>query len=94
MRWLKDNLSNFPGWLASGVMILIVFFWTYWGAGEMYHEGWWGAWYNCLPYLVPIAVTLLPALTAVRMPTTDELVRSMGRHGENAGCTWKGTGGM
>jgi hypothetical protein len=25
-----------------------------------------------------------------RMPTTDELVRSLGRHGENAGCTWNG----
>jgi hypothetical protein len=25
-----------------------------------------------------------------RMPTTDELVRSLGRHGENAGCQWQG----
>ena len=24
------------------------------------------------------------------MPTTDELVRSLGRHGENAGCQWQG----
>jgi hypothetical protein len=24
-----------------------------------------------------------------RMPTTDEAVRSLGRHGENAGCTWQ-----
>ena len=24
------------------------------------------------------------------MPTTDELVRSLGRHGENAGCAWQG----
>ncbi len=25
-----------------------------------------------------------------RMPTVDELVRSLGRHGQNAGCTWTG----
>ena len=25
-----------------------------------------------------------------RMPTTDELVRSLVKHGENAGCTWDG----
>lgn len=26
-----------------------------------------------------------------RMPSTDEIVRSLVRHGENAGCTWDGT---
>lgn len=26
-----------------------------------------------------------------RMPSVDELVRSLARHGENAGCTWDGT---
>lgn len=26
-----------------------------------------------------------------RMPTTDEIVRTLGRHGENAGCTWDGS---
>jgi len=66
MKWLKANLKKLPGWIASIVMIGIVLFWTYWGAGEMYHEGWWGAWYNRLPYLVPIAVTLLPTLAAFR----------------------------
>ena len=25
-----------------------------------------------------------------RMPTTDEVVRSLGRHGANAGCAWQG----
>ncbi len=24
------------------------------------------------------------------MPTVNEMVRSLGRHGENAGCTWDG----
>ena len=49
-------------------MIVVTVFWTYWGAGEMYHEGWWGAWYNRLPYLAPIAATLIPTLVAFRWP--------------------------
>ncbi len=28
-----------------------------------------------------------------RMPTTDEIVRSLVQHGENAGCTWDGEAG-
>jgi hypothetical protein len=28
-----------------------------------------------------------------RMPTTDEIVRSLVRHGENAGCIWEGETG-
>lgn len=28
-----------------------------------------------------------------RMPTTDEIVRSLVRHGKNAGCTWDGESG-
>jgi hypothetical protein len=42
--------------------------WTFWGAGEMYHEGWWGAWTNRLPYLAPIVLTLLPTLAALTWP--------------------------
>jgi hypothetical protein len=68
MKWIKNNIAKFPGWIASVMMILFVLFWTYWGAGEMYHEGWWGAWYNRLPYLAPILVTMLPALAAFRWP--------------------------
>ena len=49
-------------------MIAATAFWTYWGISEMYHEGWWGAWYNRLYYLVPIAVTLIPTLVALRWP--------------------------
>lgn len=29
-----------------------------------------------------------------RMPTVDELVRSLARHGNNAGCTWDGSPGF
>jgi uncharacterized membrane protein len=49
-------------------MIAVSTFWTYWGVAEMYHEGWWGSWRNRLPYLAPIAVTLIPTLMAFRWP--------------------------
>jgi hypothetical protein len=49
-------------------MIGFTALWTYWGTAEMYHEGWWGAWYNRLPYLVPIAVCLIPTLLAFTWP--------------------------
>jgi hypothetical protein len=68
MELAKRLLPKLPGWIASVLMILFTTFWTYWGAGEMYHEGWWGAWYNRLPYLVPIAATLIPTLVAFRWP--------------------------
>jgi len=61
-------VRQLPGWIASGLMIVFTTFWTFWGAAEMYHEGWWGAWHNRLPYLVPIAVTLIPMLVAFRWP--------------------------
>jgi hypothetical protein len=41
-----------PGYLATGLMILITMAWTYWGVAEMYHEGWWGSWLDRLPYLI------------------------------------------
>jgi hypothetical protein len=68
MERLKKIIPRLPGWTASVLMIFFTTFWTYWGAGEMYHEGWWGAWYNRLLYLVPIAATLTPTLVAFRWP--------------------------
>jgi hypothetical protein len=49
-------------------MVAIAAVWTYWGIGEMYHEGWWGAWYNRLPYLAIPAACLLLTLAALRWP--------------------------
>ncbi len=66
--FLKKQLPRFFGWIASLLMVFFTTFWTYWSAGEMYHEGWWGAWYNRLPYLAPIAVTLIPTLITFRWP--------------------------
>lgn len=64
----KTVLLRLPGWISSGFMILVTAFWSYWSVGEMYHEGWWGAWFNRLPYLVPTVVTLVPTLMAFRWP--------------------------
>ena len=42
-------------------------------------------------YLSEDGLTLRPVPQNIwRMPTTDEIVRSLVRHGENAGCTWDG----
>jgi hypothetical protein len=68
MSPVKKIALRLPGWIASALMILITAAWTYWGAGEMYHEGWWGAWVNRLLYLAPIAATLIPTLVAFRWP--------------------------
>jgi hypothetical protein len=57
-----------PGWIASGLMIFFTTLWTFWGIAEMYHEGWWGPWYNRLPYLAPIAATLIPTLVSFKWP--------------------------
>ena len=61
-------LPNLPGWTATVLMIFFTTLWTFWGTAEMYHEGWWGAWYNRLPYLAPIVITLIPTLVAFRWP--------------------------
>ncbi|MGM0374007.1 MAG: DUF7670 domain-containing protein [Chloroflexota bacterium] len=68
MKSIYNNLSRLPGWIASLLMIFFTAMWTFWGIAEMYHEGWWGAWYNRLPYLVPIFATLLPTLVVFRWP--------------------------
>lgn len=68
MKHIKRNLPKLPGWIASLLMIFFTAIWTFWGIAEMYHEGWWGAWYNRLPYLVPIFATLLPTLVVFRWP--------------------------
>ncbi len=42
--------------------------WTYWGAAEMYYEGWHEPWYAAPVYLIPGTVCLLLALAAFRWP--------------------------
>lgn len=57
-----------PGYIATGLVILATSLWILWGVGEMYYEGWWGAWYNRLPYLVPGVVCLVLTLLALSWP--------------------------
>jgi hypothetical protein len=49
---------------------------------------------NVCMYLDPEGQQLMSTLQgAWRLPTTDEVVRSLVRHGANAGCVWDGTVG-
>ena len=57
-----------PGYIATGLLAFTTTLWTFWGVGEMYYEGWWGAWYNRLPYLGPAAICLLFTLVALTWP--------------------------
>lgn len=57
-----------PGCLATGLLTLATTLWTFWGVGEMYYEGWWGAWTNRLPYLIPMAICWAFALLALTWP--------------------------
>jgi hypothetical protein len=57
-----------PGCLALGLLALATTLWTLWGVGEMYYEGWWGAWYNRLPYLVPPVICVIFALVVLTWP--------------------------
>ncbi len=60
--------SRLPGCFAAGLLIIATSLWTLWGFGEMYYEGWWGAWYNRMPYLVPAAVCLILTLLVLTWP--------------------------
>jgi hypothetical protein len=61
----KFNLS---GCVATLLLTLATSLWTFWGVGEMYYEGWWGAWTNRLPYLVPMFVCWTFAFVALTWP--------------------------
>jgi hypothetical protein len=71
-QWVIVTRSKFkqklPGYLATGLLALATLLWTFWGVGEMYYEGWWGAWYNRLPYLAPPAICVIFALVALTWP--------------------------
>jgi hypothetical protein len=66
--WLQENSNRFPGWMAKSLMLVFTALAAYWGAGEMYHEGWWGQWYNPLVYLIPVGIFLTLTLVSLRWP--------------------------
>jgi len=57
--------QKLPGHLATGLLAITTTLWTFWGVGEMYYEGWWGAWYNRLPYMVLPSVCVAFTLVAL-----------------------------
>ncbi len=57
-----------PGWIAKCLMISATSFWFYWSVGEMYHEGWWGPFYNRLIYLSFGIVFLALTLVSIKWP--------------------------
>ena len=65
---LKELQQRIPGYLALGLLVTLTTFWTYWGVGEAYYEGWWGAWYNPVIYLIPAAVLLALTIVGIRWP--------------------------
>jgi hypothetical protein len=66
--WFAYNINRFPGWVAKTLMLCFTWLVAYWSAGELYHEGWWGSWYNPLVYLIPIGIFLILTLVSLRWP--------------------------
>jgi hypothetical protein len=57
-----------PGYIATALVILTTTFWTYWGVGEMYYEGWGMAFPDPMRYLIPAAACLALTLVALTWP--------------------------
>lgn len=67
-RGTKGLKHRLPGYVGTGLLILATSLWTFWGVGEMYYEGWWGAWSNRLPYLIPALVCLALTVSVLTWP--------------------------
>jgi len=57
-----------PGYVGTGLAILVTSLWTLWGVVEMYYEGWWGPWSTRVPYLVPAICCLTLTLVTITWP--------------------------
>jgi len=57
-----------PGYVATALVILTTTFWTYWGVGEMYYEGWGLPFPYPIRYLIPAAACLALTLVALTWP--------------------------
>ena len=63
-----DFKPRLPGYIATGLLILVTSFWTFWGVAEMWHEGWGMPFPHPLRYLVLGAVCLGFTLIALTWP--------------------------
>lgn len=60
--------DHIPGFIAAGIVLLVIALWAFWGLGEMFFEGWWGEWYNKAVYLSIGVAAFLLGLAALRWP--------------------------
>jgi hypothetical protein len=60
--------TGLPGYLAISLLTLVTCLWTCWSVGEMYYEGWWGAWTNRIPYLLPMVICWIFTFLALTWP--------------------------
>jgi len=63
-----DFKPRLPGYIATGLLILVTSFWTFWGVAEMWHEGWGMPFPHPLRYLILGAVCLGFTLIALTWP--------------------------
>ena len=57
-----------PGYVALGLVIVTTSLWAFWGAAEMYYEGWGLPFPQPLAYLIPAAICLLLTAVVVAWP--------------------------
>jgi hypothetical protein len=64
----KPWKRRLPGWIATGMFTVTTCLWVFWGAAEMYYEGWGNPFPMPLAYLIPGAVCLLASALALTWP--------------------------
>jgi hypothetical protein len=64
----KRSKRALPGYIALGLVILTTSLWTFWGAGEMYYEGWGLPFPQPLAYLIPALICLLLTVVVITWP--------------------------
>ena len=67
LRLTRPDKAQLPGLLVVFLVTIPVALWAFWGAAEMFFEGW-GTGLTTFAYLIPFALSLLLALVALRWP--------------------------
>lgn len=68
VKYTPELERRLPGYIATGLMILTTTMWTFWGAAEMYYEGWGLPFPEPMRYLTLGAVCLVLTLVALTWP--------------------------
>ena len=64
----NDRKSKFPGYIATGLVAITTTFWMWWGAMEMYYEGWGLPFPQPMAYLIPAVACLIFSAIALTWP--------------------------